>query len=441
MRGPRIKLSHLIVSMLWMIMSGNVQSVAALGLGMRAGNLLTVNGLMNKFSTSAPAVKVLETPVANSQVLMKPNSPPNMLPAVIANYGNSSIQAWKPMFSAVDESINDLCGTVTSEDIEWEKKQCGFMCKKSPAELRKSATLAKSKVCQETQVQLAENFKEMAVLERVIEKGAREAGQEAEKRYKQQQALENINRSRELERVKSEQFLERGNIATEKARKKGEFNKETKERDVALKVLNQKVVEENTKLKNSELNAKLNQYSKKLKGYVKGTVGGFVGGMTGGAAAGITEPVEEMLNTIRTNKGALISVTAAILGFGALFMPGFGFGMVRRFVSTSVKVMTMPSRYFFNFIMTFATWTMRKMMPNRLLQAVNNASGGQIQNNVAPSAPKPSRWGPPIEPKKSRWGPPVAELTPGQVITFGNVNRTFVGMNPNGTPRFSRWSN
>ena len=187
MRGPRIKLSHLIVSMLWMIMSGNVQSVAALGLGMRAGNLLTVNGLINKFSTSAPAVKVLETPVANSQVLMKPNSPPNMLPAVIANYGNSSIQAWKPMFSAVDESINDLCGTVTSEDIEWEKKQCGFMCKKSPAELRKSATLAKSKVCQETQAQLAENFKEMAVLERVIEKGAREAGQEAEKRYKQQQ--------------------------------------------------------------------------------------------------------------------------------------------------------------------------------------------------------------------------------------------------------------
>ena len=451
MKGPSIKMSHLIVSMLWMIMLGNVQAVSALGLYMRTGNLLTVKGIMQRIKPSKTAVTILESPVVNSNQLLKPSSPnvkansPNMAPLALMNYGNASVQAWKPVFSSVDDSVAELCGKITDEDIAWEKKQCGIMCKKSPAELRSAATAAKSKVCKETQLQLVDNFKEMAVLERMINIGAKDAEVEANKRYKQQQELNNINRARELSRAKGEQYLEGGNIATAKARKKGEFNKEAKERTAALTEINQEIVEKQSKLKGTELNAELNQYGKKVKGYVRGTVGGVVGGAAGGASELITEPIGEFLNTVRTNKGTLISITAAILSFGAMFMPGFGIGMVRRFVTSSVKVISMPVKYFLNFTMSFATWTLRKMMPNRLLQTVNQVTNNQVQNNVATEAPRrPSRWGPPIQaPKPSRWGPPVQEVPfeIGQVVTFGGVNKTFVGLKPDGTPKFSRWSN
>ena len=195
MKGPNVKLSHLIVSMLWMLMVGNISAVSALGLGIRSGNLLSVKGIMNRMAPSKTAVKMLETPVINSVKLLEPKSPnvkpnsPNAAPIALLNYGNSSVQPWKPVFSAVDDSVNEICGRLTDEDIEWEKKQCGYRCKKSPTELRQGAMMAKSKVCQETQQQLADNFKEIAILERVIEKGAREAEQEAERRYNQQQAL------------------------------------------------------------------------------------------------------------------------------------------------------------------------------------------------------------------------------------------------------------
>ena len=443
MKGPRVKLSHLIVSILWFIMLGNnIKSVAALGFGMRAGNTVSLKGILNTL-TSKTAVQILETPVINSNTLNKsksptvsPNSPQNMSPAVVSfNYGGSAVQQWKPMFAQVEEGVSDICGSVNQSDIDAQAKKCGFRCSKTNKELQSLAMIENSKLCQETQIQLVQGRKEMVILEEVIRQDALNAEAEAKKRYNQQVKLENIKRSRELTLAEGEKYTEKGNVEKKKAEKRGEFNKEAKEREAAMQVLNQRVVEQNQVLKNTKLNAKLNRWGRG----VKKVVGGAVGGVMGGAAMGITEPIEEVLNTIRTNKGTLLSIVGGMLCLGALFMPGFSFGMVRSFVKNCTKVLTMPVKYFINYTMSFATWTLRKILPNRVIRNIDE----QVQNNVAPQAPRPSRWGPPIQsPKPSRWGPSVsATLEPGQVISFGGVNRTFKGMRANGTPRFSRWSN